>query len=108
MPSGNLLSRSETGRWQYSEQGSGASGNADWFDVPSVGSESVLSALRAAMYAGGVGRTERRPIPAGALMAEMACGKRSVALGGLAENCLDQVSELAESHLLMELGWIWL
>ena len=67
---------------------------AEWLDVPSIpstlsGAESVLSALRAAMSAGGVGRTERRPIPAGALMAEAACGGGRRA--GLDEMCLEQV-----------------
>ena len=73
------------------------SGNVEWLDVPLTpstltGAESMESALRAAMAAGGVGRTERRPIPAGALMADAACGRR-FALGGVDGMCLEQVRE---------------
>ena len=76
------------------------SGNAEWLDVPLTpstltGAESMGSALRAAMAAGGVGRTERKPIPAGAVMADAACGRRGggggVALAGVDKVCLEQV-----------------
>ena len=74
------------------------SGNVEWLDVPLTpstltGAESMESALRAAMAAGGVGRTERRPIPAGAVLVDAACGRRGsgVALGGVDKVCLEQV-----------------
>ena len=73
-----------------SEQGS------DWQTLPEVGSEALLAALRAAMSAGGVGRTERRPLPVAAMMADVACAaaaEESVAqsLGGAEERCWEQV-----------------